>query len=367
MPMTRTFEHTFEPRKNNPTKGKRAELTVGEIEDAGLREILQTPGAGFGSWRVLGDLLDGSPAFVFREPLGQAREVKVALSGLFGRFVARAYLEKYFGLSFFAHTSIGLVDLDRRHRVTVKRRSAGDLPDWIACSSRLVEITIAEAKGCHDQSGPTRALTRAWKQSHRIDVVVKGSRLTVKRLAIATRWGMATGGPEYPWIAVHDPEDRGDKISAEDEAAALVGVVRHHLSNILAPLGHVELAKILRQLTNKEGDADLLDATERGLKLVDGSTSRLRLPHSEKDVGDSIVGGIVTRAGPLANTEASDDEMKTLSRLDLRPIQIGVRPELVRAAIRGDPSEIRAVRMEGEASDRTNSENQLGGQVFRLS
>ena len=31
--------------------------------------------------------------------LGQAREVKVALSGLFGRFVARAYLERYFSLS----------------------------------------------------------------------------------------------------------------------------------------------------------------------------------------------------------------------------------------------------------------------------
>ncbi len=29
-------------------------------------------------------------AFIFKEPLGQAREVKVALSGLFGRFVARA-------------------------------------------------------------------------------------------------------------------------------------------------------------------------------------------------------------------------------------------------------------------------------------
>lgn len=31
----------------------------------------------------------GTP-FIFWEPLGQAREVNVALSGLFGRFVARA-------------------------------------------------------------------------------------------------------------------------------------------------------------------------------------------------------------------------------------------------------------------------------------
>ena len=36
-----------------------------------------------------GALGAGTP-FVFRDPLGKAREVKVALSGLFGRFVARA-------------------------------------------------------------------------------------------------------------------------------------------------------------------------------------------------------------------------------------------------------------------------------------
>lgn len=365
--MTRTFEHTFDPERHNPIKGKRAELTVGEIEDAGLREVLQTPGAGFGSWKVLGDLLDAGQDFVFREPLGQAREVKVALSGLFGRFVARAYLEKYFGLSFFAHTSIGLVTLDRQHRVAVKRRSAGDLPDWIACSSRLAEITIAEAKGCHDRSGPTSALTRAWKQAHRIDVVAQGGRLTVKRLAIATRWGMATGGPKCPWIAVQDPEDLGDKIAARDEAAARVGIVRHHLANILAPLGHEELAETLRQLTNKQGNAQLSDATHRGLRVLERSTSRIRLPHREKDAGDPIVGGIVTRAGPLANTEASGDDVRTLSRLDLRPVQIGVRVDLVRAAIRGDPSEIRALRMEYEASHRANSVNQLGGRVIRLS
>ena len=365
--MTRTFEHTFDPQEHNPIKGNKAKLTVCEIEDAGLREILQTPGAGFGSWRVLENLLDTSPAFVFREPLGQAREVKVALSGLFGRFVARAYLEKYFGLSFFAHTSTGMVDLDRRHSVTVKRRSAGDLPDWIACSSRLAEITIAEAKGCHDRSGPTRALTRAWKQANRIDVVSHGGRLTLKRLAIATRWGMSTGGPKNPWIAVQDPEDPGDKTSAKDEAVALVGVVRHHLANILAPLGHEELAETLRQLTNKQEDSHLSDATQRGLKLLDESTSHMRLPNREKDTGDSIVGGIVTRAGPLANSQASDGDVRTLSRLDLRPVHIGVRVDLVRAAIRGDPSEIRAARMDGGVSDRTNSENQLGGQVVRLS
>src|SRR5258708_17206788 len=104
--MIRTFAHSFDPASANPIKGPVAELTTDEIEDAGIREVLQTPGATLGSWAILDALLvptgPGSP-FVFREPLGQAREVKVALSGLFGRFVARAYLERYFGLSNFAH------------------------------------------------------------------------------------------------------------------------------------------------------------------------------------------------------------------------------------------------------------------------
>ena len=99
--MTRTFHHTFEPREKSPILGPEVELTIREIEDAGLREVLQAPGVPFGSWAVLGGLLEPGVPFVFREPLGHSREVKVALSGLFGGFVARAYLERYFGLSVF--------------------------------------------------------------------------------------------------------------------------------------------------------------------------------------------------------------------------------------------------------------------------
>ncbi len=68
--------------------------------------MLQTRGAAYGAWSILDALLAAtgpSTPFIFKEPLGQAREVKVALSGLFGRFVARAYLERYLNLSIFAH------------------------------------------------------------------------------------------------------------------------------------------------------------------------------------------------------------------------------------------------------------------------
>jgi hypothetical protein len=137
--VTRTFLHSFDPPTASPTTGATVDLDVAHIEDAGIREVLQTPGAAYGAWSILDTLLTptgvGTP-FIFREPLGQAREVKVALSGLFGRFVARAYLERYFDLSIFAHLGSRTIDIDRRRRVRVKRLSSGDLPDWIPDNRR---------------------------------------------------------------------------------------------------------------------------------------------------------------------------------------------------------------------------------------
>ena len=223
--MTRTFLHDFHPPHLNRLYGRDVGLTVQEVEDAGLREVLQTPGAALSSSAMLELLLqptgDGTP-FVFREPLGEAREVKVALSGLFGRFVARAYLERYFGLCIFAHLGHSTIVLDGRRQIKIVQRESGDLPDWIACSSTLSDLTVAEAKGSHAQSGPAQALRRAWNQAGRIDVQAGGRCVPVKRMAIVTRWGVSTGGPNDPWISVRDPIDEGDPIEYDEEGAMFV-------------------------------------------------------------------------------------------------------------------------------------------------
>ena len=168
--MRRKFFHAFDPPAGSPVSKPEVELTVRQIEDAGLREVLQTPGAHFGSWSMIGSLLAPGDLFVFREPLGYAREVKVALSGLFGRFVARAYLERYFGLSVFASLGRNPLVLDGQRSIEVHKREIGDFPDWVAATSSLCGLTVAEAKGSHDPSGPARALERAWVQAGRVDV-----------------------------------------------------------------------------------------------------------------------------------------------------------------------------------------------------
>ena len=300
--MTRTFRHDFHPRRLNPLHGRNVELTVQEIEDAGLREILQTPGAVLGSWAMLDALLqptgDATP-FVFREPLGEAREVKVALSGLFGRFVARAYLERYFGLSIFAHLGHSTVVLDGRHQIQVVRRESGDFPDWVACTSSLSDLTVAEAKGSHAQSGPAQALRRAWNQAGRIDVQAGGRPVPVKRMAIVTRWGVNTGGPPDPWISVRDPIDEGGPVERDEEDAMFVGLYRHHAANMITKIGHTDLARAIRDLTVPNvyrDDAGGVQRDESAREIL-SRTPREEFGHDAEHL--TLVGGLVTRAGPF--------------------------------------------------------------------
>lgn len=226
-----------------------------DIEDAGIREVLQTPGAAYGAWSILDARLSPTGAdtpFLFREPLGQAREVKVALSGLFGRFVARAYLERHFNLSIFVHLGNQEIVLDQLTKINVEKRSRGDLPDWIACASDLSSLTVAEARGSHDLGGPANALARAWAQANRIDVMAKGNKVTVKRIAIATRWGMAASGPSEAHISVKDPVDEGKRLEPNEKDALFIGMLRRHVAGLIRPLGHRELADAIVRLRLSE-------------------------------------------------------------------------------------------------------------------
>jgi hypothetical protein len=55
--MLRTFLHSFDPPEASPVAGQTVELNVTDIDDAGIREVLQTPGAAYGAWSILDALL----------------------------------------------------------------------------------------------------------------------------------------------------------------------------------------------------------------------------------------------------------------------------------------------------------------------
>ena len=365
--MTRTFFHSFDPQAASPVSGATVDLEVSEIEDAGIREVLQTPGAAYGAWSILDALLTptgaGTP-FVFSEPLGQAREVKVALSGLFGRFVARAYLERYFNLSIFAHLGSRMIDLDRRRQVKITRLSRGDLPDWIACAADLSSLTVAEAKGCHDVGGPAKALDRAWAQARRIDVTARGRKVTVKRIAIATRWGMATAGPAEALLSVRDPVEEGEPHTEEEKDALFIGMLRLHIANLIKPLGHAELADALRGLTLQSFPQRLQGETRRARSLLDASP--VRDVDKASTAMDGLIGGIVTRAGPLTDTGVEPSDQQALSRLNLRPVFVGVEHELIRAAIDAEPQAIRSRLADKASPDEFARSDRAGGWIIPL-
>ena len=364
--MSRTFIYNFTPPSLDPSPGATIALDVSDIEDAGIREVLQTPGAAYGAWSILDALLAPTGAgtsFLFRQPLGQAREVKVALSGLFGRFVARAYLERYFDLSVFAHLGNQVIDLDRRKQARIKRLARGDLPDWIACKSDLTSLTIAEAKGCHDPGGPAKALARAWTQAGRIDVTVKGQKVTVKRIAVATRWGVANSNPADAHLSVRDPIDEGNPIDLQDKDAPFIGLLRLHVANLIEPLGHAELAQALRTLTRQTFPRPLADTSARARAILDGAAiGQMAKTH---DIG-GLVGGIVTRAGPIIDAIASTVDQDALARLNLRPVFVGVDRDLIRAAIDGEAGTIRGRLAQKVSPDEVARPDRAGGWIIPL-
>ncbi|MFC3677052.1 hypothetical protein [Ferrovibrio xuzhouensis] len=364
--MTRTFLHSFEPATASPITGTTVDLEVSEIEDAGIREVLQTPGAAYGAWSILDALLAptgaGTP-FIFKEPLGQAREVKVALSGLFGRFVARAYLERYFNLSIFAHLGSRTIDLDRRRRVKVTRLSRGDLPDWIACAADLSSLTVAEAKGCHDVGGPAKALDRAWTQAGRINITAQGRKVTVKRIAIATRWGMAAAGPTEAHLSVRDPIDEGEPIDPQEKDALFIGLLRLHIANLIKPLGHTELAGALYRITHQPFARRLQDDLGRARALLDAAPVR----EVEKATAmGGLIGGIVTRAGPVTDADAAPADQEALARLNLRPVFVGIERDLIRAAIDAEPQAVRTRLTQTVHPDEFARPDRAGGWIVPL-
>lgn len=364
--MKRSFLHSFEPATASPVAGRTVDLQVSDIEDAGIREVLQTPGAAYGAWSILDALLTptgaGTP-FIFKEPLGQAREVKVALSGLFGRFVARAYLERYFNLSIFAHLGSRTIDLNRRRQVKITRLSRGDLPDWIACAADLSSLTVAEAKGCHDMGGPAKALDRAWTQAGRIDVTAKGRKVTVKRIAIATRWGMAAAGPAYPHLSVRDPIDEGEPIDPNEKDALFIGLLRLHIANLIKPLGHAELAGALYSLTHQASARGLQDDLGRARTLLDATPVR---EVENATAMDGLIGGIVTRAGPVTDADLAPADQEMLARLNLRPVFVGIERDLIRAAIDAEPQALRVRLTRVVRPDEFARTDRAGGWIVPL-
>lgn len=310
-----------------------------------------------GTWSILDALLDpGTSEFVFKEQLGRAREVKVAVSGLFGRFVARAYAMKYLCYTHFFHIEYPPMSLSGPINAVVDRvpGKKGDMPDWVAWSASAGHAII-EAKGSHNPAGPGAILKRAYAQAERACITVHGQRARLKRYGIATRWGFANGPFHDPMLWVKDPDDQGDNVSQDDHDRAGLGIVRRHIAGLLKPLGYPELAETLRLLTSEDDKSQIDEARGNALALLNQAEPR-SVDGPEAIGAEDLIGGFVVKGGPLTRGVRVDRARQDLLvELDLRPTFVGVERAAIIAAIEGDLPKIGALAKDGaQAADDVN-------------
>jgi hypothetical protein len=218
------------------------ELTTTEIADAAIREIVQISLSSSPFDLLLEQLLDNSQTnFSWVSQLGQIRETRTALSGLFGRFIARAYLTRYFGFAYFEPIRQDRQILSPAPSLMIRRATneSGDLPDWVTTTPSVPTIVaIAEAKGSHNVSGGRASLAAAIAQARRVDIWSENTKLMVKRYAIATRWAVS-GNPQLqePWLLVNDPED-GERHPNDNELLRLRrGIALGHFAGLAGGFG----------------------------------------------------------------------------------------------------------------------------------
>ncbi len=248
----RQFHHDFSPAGQGTSAQNPIELTTDEIAQAALLEITQVSLTALPFDLFLDQLLVSNDGwFRWISQLGQIRETKTALSGLFGRFVARAYLTRYFGFSYFeplkANTQmhIGWPNF----AIARKAHYTGDLPDWIVASSVGANtIAVAEAKGSYNKAGPAAQLKSAIKQANGMDIKSGQTTLAIKRFAISTRWAVQNSpNLQFPWLVVDDPAD-GTREPNQDEAKYLArSVALGHFATLAEGFGLSETAAALEK------------------------------------------------------------------------------------------------------------------------
>lgn len=362
------FHHRFTPARGS-TLGNSVDLATRQIEDAGILEVLQTPGAALGTWAVFDALLvPGHEWFVFHSPLGQSREVKTALSGLFGRFVARAYATHHLGFSHFQTIHSPPMQLTGAGGYIRRSRGhpTGDLPDWAAWAPSG-QLAIIEAKGCNAASGLGTVLAKAYDQSKRATITVGRRNATFKRYAIATRWGVDTLG-SAPKLWVQDPEVEGTT-TPEEQIALGLGMVRRHYGSLMHGLGLFDLAAALTDLAKASPDDQL--AAQRRATDVLGDAPRRRVDAEQRDAPiEAVVGAYLTRGGLLPPAEAlTIDDHRVLTKLQLRPALVGVEQVTLKAAIAGDLAGLKArlsVDDNTAAAERAPSLDRSGVWISRL-
>ena len=179
---------------------------------------------------------------------GIGRDARIAFSGLFGRFLARAYLTEHEGVRVLVPLDVAKPKLRRAGYGIPPRR--GHQADWIGLDTQ--GLVIVEAKGTFNNGikswkGPCsrpQILGTAIKQAKRTTVYRCSSRreLPAKRWAIASRWGTEENHRDPTLLAWNSNEE---ELRGEDYR--IIANILHgaDVGRILKGLGHSEADELV--------------------------------------------------------------------------------------------------------------------------
>jgi hypothetical protein len=260
VPLSRNLRYEIEPNNLRPPLIAADTITI-DIPSLALsasRELTQTSPVIMGLGQAIHDLLmPGVSDWRWRgSGPGVGREVRRAMSGLFGRFIARWYLETYHGARAFVPIDrdtftfhVPLTGLSFR----VRRRLEGtsDLPDWVwaappAAPGGHPTAGFLEAKGTYYRNQLLRSLDGAHTQLRQLTIEYRAANsvswrsLQTKGWAVATGWATATPierGFPNPILRVEDPIEDGAVWTEELAAAFFDCIWRLQMVQSLAGLG----------------------------------------------------------------------------------------------------------------------------------
>jgi hypothetical protein len=168
-------------------------------------------------------------------------------------------------------------------------------------------------------------------------------------------------------LYVKDPASDG-QTSLEEELELGIGIARRHFASLMRPLGQEALAAALFDLVGARTKAERQDADERARTALD--TAKVRELDETVAPEDVLVGGVVTRGGPIGATVLSQADQRVLERLQLRPTFVGVDRRALDAAVRGDAARLRQLHLHERATERERgagaSSDSAGAWVIRM-
>jgi hypothetical protein len=184
---------------------------------------------------------------------GRGIEMRRAFSGLFGRFFARAYLQRYHGFTWFVPIDGCPTILSNRARIVQKPGSSAEMPDWFCAQPG--QVAVAEAKGSHQRSNVTAQtlpgpLKTAEKQIGGVVLEIRSfgrsgveiwTARSVKGWAVMSRWGVEEPDRDA-FQYVLDPSTDGEPLSDGDREHLVQDVARLHVAQTLEGMGYPDLA-----------------------------------------------------------------------------------------------------------------------------